>query len=433
MTGPVARAPDAAAHAVVTDRRRVGRLWIASELYYPEETSTGHVLTELAEALSEFYPVSVLCGQPTYSRRGTRAPVREVRHGVAITRCAGLTLNKDVLAFRLANMATLALSTLWQALRALRRDDVVIVVTNPPALPFVIGFASRIRRARCVLLIHDVYPEALIAAGLVSRRHPLARLIAVMTRRLYRGVSHICVIGRDMRSLVRSKMGPGTPDRITVIPNWAKEALLASTNRGANPLLAELGLEQKFVVQYAGNLGQVHDIELLFETARQIEPLDATMHFLIIGSGAKKGWIDQHVRDAGLTNVTILPARPRSDEDVFLRACDVAVMALVPGMSGVGVPSRLYNILAVGKPVIAAVDEASELAAVIREEGVGTVVPPGLVDAMVTALLAARADPAWVADTGRRAAAVARTKYALGHAVAAYRSMIDRLWDVGPV
>src|SRR4051812_33791098 len=110
-----------------------GRVWIVSELYYPEETSTGYLLTRIAEGLAAHRPVSVLCAQPTYSARGTRAPAVEDRHGVAIRRCRGTTLNKDILPFRFVTLITISVAIFVSLLLRVSRGDCVIVVTNPPA------------------------------------------------------------------------------------------------------------------------------------------------------------------------------------------------------------------------------------------------------------------------------------------------------------
>lgn len=405
-----------------------GRLWIASELYFPEETSTGYVMTTLAEALAAYYPVSVLCGQPTYSARGTRAPSFELRRSVEIRRCGGLTLNKDILPFRVANMLTLTASVFLHALRRFRRRDIVIVVTNPPALPFVILAACRLRGARCVLLIHDVYPEALVASGLLRSGGIAARALARANTLLYRSVSRICVIGRDMAALVRSKLRPDGSDRVTVIPNWSADEVLSSRLTGINPMLRDANLESKFVVQYAGNMGMVHDLECLVEAATRLRDIDPDVHFLFIGAGVKKAWLTEQVLRARLTNVTIVPPKPRSEEPTFLRACDLSVMSLVPGMAGVGVPSRLYNVLAAGKPVIAAVDDESEPARVVREEQIGWVVRPGDAAGIVDAICDARANPLALSEMGRRAQAASRTRYTLQHVVGPYRALIDSVW-----
>src|SRR5690242_6618487 len=92
------------------------RLWVVTELYYPEETSTGYYLTRIAEGLADDFDVKVLCGQPTYSARGTIAPKHEIHKGVEILRAAGTTLDKNVIPFRLLNMLTLGISVLLKAL-----------------------------------------------------------------------------------------------------------------------------------------------------------------------------------------------------------------------------------------------------------------------------------------------------------------------------
>ena len=164
--------------------------------------------------------------------------------------------------------------------------------------------------------------------------------------------------------------------RVAVISNWADVENVRPEPRAQNRLLRQHGLLDKFVVQYAGNMGRVHDMEGLVRCAEGLRQHDK-IHLLILGAGAKKAWLERAIADGRLTNVTVLPPFPRSASSECLNACDVAINALIPGMQGVSVPSRTYNILAAGKPIIAATDRDSELAMVIREEDVGWVVAPG--------------------------------------------------------
>ncbi len=125
------------------------RIWVISELYYPEDTSTGYYLTRIAEGLADrtATPVHVLCGRPTYAARGQKTPATEVHRDVQIQRCWSTTFNKDRLPLRVVNLLTLCLSMLWHAAWQFRRGDRVLVVTNPPLLPFVISFICRLRGA----------------------------------------------------------------------------------------------------------------------------------------------------------------------------------------------------------------------------------------------------------------------------------------------
>jgi glycosyltransferase involved in cell wall biosynthesis len=412
------------------DRRRSGRLiqpgiWFVSELYYPEETSTGYYVTKTAEGLAEHRPVGVLCSQPTYSARGVQASKTETRRGVSIRRCAGTALDKDVSVFRLFNLVTISISIFWNALRQFRRSDVVFVATNPPTLPYLVLLACRMRGARCVLMMQDVYPDALVAGGWLRPQSLLRRVLARFQRSLYSGVERVVVLGRDMQSLVARQIRQRA-ERIVIIPNWADLDQITPLPRRDNALLARLGLQDKFVIQYSGNMGRTHGLESLVEAAGRLKN-DADVHFLFIGSGAKKRWLERAVALESLPNVTILPHQRRSDLAVALNACDAAIISFVPGMAGVSVPSRMYNVLAAGKPIIAVADADSELSRLVLEERVGWVVPPNDVEGIVRAVRAARDDPALLADMSSRCRPAVENKYSFERVIAAYRALVDEL------
>jgi colanic acid biosynthesis glycosyl transferase WcaI len=389
------------------------RLWVVSELYYPEETSTGYFVTHIAESLASSYDVHALCSQPTYSSRGVLAPREEVHGGVFL--------------LRLLNLVTISWSIFFTALRRFRRGDLVLVVTNPPLLPFVIVLASRLRRARSVLLIHDVYPEVLVATGMAGPHSPLVRLVSAASRKLYRTADRIVVLGRDMRALVERKLGTGNGGPpIVTIPNWGDVDQIRPLPRAGNPLLQRIGADRKFVVQFMGNMGRTHGIDTLLEAALRLRDRPE-IHFLFVGWGRRKAWLEARVAAEKLTNVTVLPACPREELAVYLSACDVAAIAFRPGMAGVSVPSRMYNVMAAGKPILAVADPESELAAVVREERVGWIVPPGDVDQLCDTIRAAAAAGGEREAMGRRARVAAEARYVLRGIGERYRALFDSL------
>lgn len=402
------------------------QVWVVSELYYPEETSTGYLLTCTAEGIARRFPVSVLCSQPTYAARGQRSPVYEERNGVQIHRCWGTTFGKDRILLRLINMMTITVSIFLSALMRLRRGDYVFVVTNPPALPFAVNLACWFHRAKCILIIHDVYPEVLIATGITTPTAPPTRLIRWLTGLLYRRSERIVVLGRDMQELARQKLPEGD-ERTVIIENWADLDLVEPRPRSASTLLEEQGLLDKFVIQYAGNMGRTHGLEHWIAVAQRLEGNHPKIHFLLIGSGAKKRWVEQVAASLGLSNLTILGNRPRSDQVNFLNACDIALISFIPGMAGVSVPSRMYNIMAAGKPIIAMADRHSELAQVVTEEGIGWVIEPGDEAALERTIIEATSQPSLLHAMGKRARLVAETKYSLERANQAYRDLVETL------
>lgn len=350
-------------------------LWIVTELYYPEETSTGYYLTRTAEDMAPHFDVNVICGQPNYSARGVKAPSFERHNNVNIYRAAGTTLNKNVIIFKLINMITLGISTFFKALFKFSRGDVVLVVTTPPSLPFVTATAALLRAANYVPLIHDNYPEILFAVGKSSENSLIASTMGFLNRWLYKHSARLIAVGRDMKLLLERKT-EGLDIPIDVIPNWAELETVEPRGRSENSLLAQLGLAEKLVFLYAGNLGYPNDVETIVDSAQEL--LDnEKVHFIFLGTGVKRPWLERQVGERKLSNVTLLDPKPRSEQVVFLNACDVALVSLVSKMRGVSMPSRTYNILAAGKPILALTDDESELAFVIDEDRVGWHIVPG--------------------------------------------------------
>ena len=225
-----------------------------------------------------------------------------------------------------------------------------------------------------------------------------------------------------MKELMAKKTA-GLDIPIDVIPNWADLEIIHPTPREENTLLKELGIEDKFVLMYAGNIGRPTDVETIVDAAELLlgEP---EFHFVFIGSGAKRKWLEMQIRDRDLKNVTLLGVRPREDQIVFLNACDVALVTLVKGMWGAAMPSRTYNVLAAGKPIIALTEPGSELARVIDEEQVGWYVTPGETDDLVAAIRQAYGDRSRLSEISKRANAAAKAKYSRETAIELYRNAL---------
>lgn len=399
-----------------------GKVWVVSELYYPEESATGYILTRIAEGVARTFPTGVICGQPSYLKRGVRAPTSETRNGVRIIRCLATTLDKDRILTRAVNIVTLSASVLARCLQAFGRGDAVLVVTNPPTLPYLALLAARVRGAKTLLLVHDLYPEALAASGVLSTSHPFYRALGWLSARLLRSVDGIVALGRDMKALLAAR-APGVEEKTVIIPNWGDTDEITPAPRNANPLTRELGLADTFVVLYAGNMGRTHGIETVLEAAREVGP-DAGVRWLFVGAGAKRRWLEEIVRREGLAYITLLANRPRADQQVFLNAGDIGLISFLPGMAGISVPSRMYNMFAAGRPVLAMADEASELALVVREADAGWVVRPGDARGLAAAVREAARNPDIVRAKGERARILVERFYTLEHAVDAYRLLI---------
>ncbi len=405
-------------------QRAKARVWVISELYYPELTSTGYFLTGIAEGLTGENDVSVLCGQPSYWLRGLSVPAREERNGVQIRRCWATTLDKNKAVFKIVNMLTISTSIFLNALGRIRHNDTVIVVTNPPLLPYLVALACRAKSARLVLLVHDVYPDILVQLGLLKPKSVFVKAMNVVSSWLYKSSAQVLVIGRDMRDLVQKKLPAHRRGSITIAPNWADIDATFPKSRNDSSLLTSLGIDNKFVVQFWGNMGRPHCVEDIVQAAEFLAA-EPDIHFLLIGWGTRKTWVVAEQKRRSLANMTILDPLPREQSCEVQNACDLAINALSSGMTGISVPSRSYNAMAAAKPILAVCDVDSELARMVREEDIGWVIPPGRPDLLVAALREAAADRDRLRAMGQRARQAVKAKYTPASVIGIYQSVIE--------
>jgi len=402
-----------------------GKVWVVSEVFYPDEQATSHYMTHIAEGLAGTHSVHVMCALTANRPDGTPPPQHEIHNGVSINRFRVPRLDKNRLIARVANTFFVTLAIFFVALVRVSRGDVVLAVTNPPLIPVLLAVVCKLKKAQFILRVDDIYPDAMIAAGIVQQNSLVVRVARYAVRATYNLATHIVVIGRDMLQVVSRSLSKDH-DKISVIPNWADLDTIDPTDRTSNPLLAKVGLTEKFVILIAGNIGRVQGIDTIVNAAIKMKN-NSEIQFMFVGSGAKEAWVRSMISEHGLQNITLVPNQPRSQQSIFLGACDVALLSLKENMYGIGVPSRLYNYMAAAKPVIAVVDPKSEPALVIQEEKIGWVVAAGESEALVKAILAAQAKSPELIEMGSRARAVAEQKYFMGSVVSMYQSLMDRV------
>jgi glycosyltransferase involved in cell wall biosynthesis len=394
------------------------RLWCVTELYWPEQGTAAHLLTQTAEGLAADFDVHVLCGQPDYFESGRQAPAREQHNGTRIFRVRGTRFGSRNILARLVDALSFTLVIFFFALRHFRKGDRILAATNPPPLPLVIGLAAKIRGCRSTLLVHDVYPEVLSAAGALRRNSLPYRILDFVFGRSYAMYDRFVVLGECMKHVVQTKLGKQVRP-IAVIPNWA-DCDIVPIDRAANGFCVEHGLTDKFIVQFSGNFGRTHDIELLLQAAEILADFPDII-FLLVGAGAKTKLIDGKEEEAG--NVLFLPRQPRERLGEMLAASDATVISFIDGMLGLSVPSRMYNVMAAGVPIIASAHQESELVREIKAAESGWALQHA--NAEELAQLLRTLASAEGRGEGRRRGANAReavmSRYLAHHAIALYR------------
>lgn len=392
--------------------------------YWPDTAATGQLLTELAEDLVAHHgcDVSVVCGLPLHGHEGhaRRGLVtREERHGVHIFRAAGTTRPPQRLTGRTINYLTYFASASLAALRV-PRPDVVVALTDPPIIGLAALVAAKRSGAKFVFVCEDIFPEV---ASLIEGFHNGAvhRALDGVSRLLLRKADRIVALGDRMRERLVEEKG-GDPAKISVIHNWADcSAIVPGDKR--NAFSCAEGLAHRFVVMHSGNVGLSQNLETLVGAAERLAQY-TDLVFAIVGHGARLGPLQDAVRAKGLTNVRFLPQQPKDRLKDLFASADVFVVSLKRGIEGYIVPSKVYGILAAGRPYIAAVDRRSEAAVIVEEGDCGLVAEPGDADSLANQILTLYRDrelTARMAANARRAAA----QFDRGRQVRAYYSVLS--------
>jgi glycosyltransferase involved in cell wall biosynthesis len=279
--------------------------------------------------------------------------------------------------------------------------------------------AARLRGAATTLLIYDLYPEALEAAALIKPGSLTARLFRLANAALFRSLDAIVTVGRDVAPLLLAYSGVAR-EKIHFIPNWT---LLPVGYRDAAPdNRYRAGLENRLLVGLSGNLGFTHSPRTVFEAARLLQG-NPNIHLILSGWGI--GWTQLGELQAAenLDNVTLLEPVPQAELVEFLAAADVWVIPYRRNIAGVSIPSRMYNLMAVGRAIIVAAEPHSEAALIVNEEAIGWAVPPENPAELANAIRLAATDRAATLQMGRRAA-IAAEKYSETAALTRYRSIM---------
>lgn len=404
---------------MTTGHRAPLRVCYFNRSYWPDTGATGQLLTELAEDLARVHgmAVTVVTGYPATS--AVPLPATERRNGVTIIRARGTTRSPRSFFGRAVNYMTYFFSASWIAMR-LPKQDVTVALTDPP----IIGLAALVARPRrgMVFFCQDIFPEV---ASLLEdfRSGAVNAVLEQLNRFLVRRAARIIALGDTMASrLVHGKGADAA--RISIIHNWADITAIVPSPK-QNDFAIKHGLADRFVLLHAGNLGLGQNLDVVIDAAAHLRDRQDIV-ILFIGDGNRKPLLEAMVRARGLGNVRFLPFQPRQQLRWTYASSDVCLVSLKPGLSGYIVPSKVYPILAAGRPFIAAVDSLSEVAALATRHGCGVVVPPGDARALANAIEQLAGQPAQRAAMGTRAR-VAAELFARERQVAAHADVLEEV------
>lgn len=317
--------------------------------------------------------------------------------GVDVVEVYGLADYRRSLLRRMGYSITVALFSFIAGLR-LGSVDAVLAATPPPTTPLMGWMLARLRRAKFIYEVRDFQIEDAISVGFM-KPGLLSKSVIAMETLLCRVADRIVAVTPGIKRILIETRGVAADD-VAVVPN-GYEAEIFDRADFSRDIRSELGWGDRFVVLYAGSLGQTYDVLTLMQTALSLKE-DPRFFFVIVGAGERKPEYERFAEEHGLEkNCSFLPAQPRTDIPVFCRAADVCVSLFPKGELWTHVlGNKVFDYLGSGTPMV--YSGAGDTAEIIERSGGGIVVPPQEPEALRDALLWLRERPHHVRDMGAR-------------------------------
>lgn len=339
------------------------KILLVNQCFYPDVVSTAQHLMDLAvELSSRGHEVTVISSSRGYDDPDTRFVKHEVWNGIRIHRVSGAGFGKRARWRRALDFGTFMASCALRML-LLRRVELVVVMTSPPMISFLVAALARIKRWRFALWVMDLNPDEAIAAGWLRERSAMSRVLTAMSHYGLRRAERIFVLDSFMKRRILDK--GIAEEKVLEIPPWAHDGIRYD-ERGRESFRFAQGLSDKFVVMYSGNHSPCHPLNTLLEAARELAG-HSSVAFCFVGGGSElkkvKAFADQH----SLSNILTLPYQPMSELAGSLSAADLQVVVMGDPFVGIIHPCKIYNILSVAAPVLYIGPKESHVTQVISD------------------------------------------------------------------
>jgi glycosyltransferase involved in cell wall biosynthesis len=377
------------------------RILLFNEYYPPDTSATAKMAALVAEHLAKRHEVIVVAARPSYDPTEYYPFAflrRDVQNGVTVERVGSTAYPRHKMKRRVANYLSYLALAVPRAI--VLKADVILAMTDPPVAGIAGAFVSRISGKPLVYNIRDMYPDMAVGGDIVRPSRWVERWEKMHRGALRRAV-RVIVLGDDMRERILKK--GIEPDRVAIVRDGT--TFPASLPDRCDPAVQEVRCGFPFVAVHAGNLGFYGAWNTLIEAAKLLQNENAGLVF--VGDGANKASVERSA--AELPNVKFLSFRPVEQVPHVMMAGDVHIVTVRRGLEGVVVPSKLYSILASGRPVLAVAASECDAARIVTREGCGVAADPDDPRAVAEAIRTLRSDPIRLEKMGIRAREVAKS------------------------
>jgi colanic acid biosynthesis glycosyl transferase WcaI len=394
------------------------KILVLNLYYLPDTSATAKMAAAFLEPLAAKHEVTLICGRPSYDpteRRAWRLWQTD-RLGITVIRVGSTDYPRTQMARRVLNYLSYVALSVPRALFV--RCDVVLAMTDPPFEGIVGAFVAMLKRKPLVYNICDLYPDMALGGSIVSPGL-LARVWEGLHRWALGRATRVIVLGDDMKARIIAK--GVTAERVAIVRFGVEIDVESSAAPELDSeVIRAIRTDFRFVLLHAGNLGFYGAWETLLAGARELEADGVGLVF--VGDGAQRARLE--VAAARSTNVRFLPFFPPGKIASVLAAGDAHVITIKRGLEGVVVPSKMYGILAAGRPIVALAPLQTDAASLGAREGFGVAADPDNPAELVAIVRALLGDPARLAEMGT-AARTAASRYARANEILKFVHILE--------
>ncbi len=359
------------------------KLLIYAHYFYPDVASTGQILTELTEGMRDTFDITVICVVPSYSgtveeKYKTKRMYIEEYKGMKVIRVRVPEFQKSNKISRIKNLVAYFLNALLATFK-IEKQDYIFTISQPPILGGVLGVLGKwIKGGRLIYNIQDFNPEQTMAVG-YSKNKLLLNAVMAVDKFSCKVSDKVIVVGRDMQETLKNRFNNKKVPQNIFINNWINEKDIYPLEQNHPKIISfkeKYNLNDKFIIMYSGNIGLYYDLENIIKVIGKFKDREDVV-FAFVGDGTVKDKVEAYVNENNLNNVTFIPYQDKADLIYSLNAADIHWVVNAKGIKGVSVPSKLYGVMAAGKPVLGVLDEGSEARLIVEECNCGVCIEPG--------------------------------------------------------
>jgi glycosyltransferase involved in cell wall biosynthesis len=393
---------------------------LVNQYYAPDDAPTAVLLADLGERLvQDGHEVTAVSSRRAYTEERRLYPRRERRGGVEIRRIGSTGFGRGTRLSRMLDYVTF-LCGAGARLLFLPKPDVVISLTTPPLLALPAWLAARVRGARMVYWVMDVYPDLAFELGVLRPTSLTGRALRRISRWILQRADLVIALGRTMAE----RLAASGAHRISVVHNWADGEAIRPRSASDHPMHATWGWGSRVVVMYSGNMGLAHEFETILDAADILRE-DPHILFTFVGGGPRKKTVELAVARRRLHNVEFRPFVAQHELAWSLSGGDVHLVTLGQQMAGLLVPSKIYGILAAGRPTIYIGPRDGEIPEIVEAGDCGVCVDLGVGPALAREIREYATDPKRRIDEGRRARELFDRRFTKKHSLDELVRLID--------